>query len=106
MLVGNKSDLRHKRQVETNDALKFATTQELAFIETSALDSTGVDEGFRRILAEIFKLKKSRRVMAPGGEKGDGSVPKAGSKITVTAPSAGSGGDASGVGGAKAGGCC
>lgn len=82
MLVGNKSDLRHKRQVETVDALKFATAQELAFIETSALDSTGVDEGFRRILGEIFKLKKSRRAMAAGAEAGAGA-PKAGAKITV-----------------------
>ena len=82
MLVGNKSDLRHKRQVETVDALKFATAQELAFIETSALDSTGVDEGFRRILGEIFKLKKSRRAMTAGAETGMGA-PKAGAKITV-----------------------
>jgi Ras-related protein Rab-11A len=91
MLVGNKSDLRHKRQVETADALKFATTQELAFIETSALDATGVDEGFRRILNEIFKLKKARRAMVAGGagaSEKDGQAPKAGTKITVSTPAA------------------
>lgn len=81
MLVGNKNDLRHKRQVETEDALKFATEHELAFVETSAMDATGVEEGFRRILTEIFKLRKSRRTMAAAGE--DRTAPKAGTKINI-----------------------
>jgi Ras-related protein Rab-11A len=99
MLVGNKSDLRHKRQVETEHALKFASTQELAFIETSALDATGVDEGFRRILGEIFKLKKSRRAMAANGEQS--AAPKAGAKITLTQEK-----PASAAPAPKQGGCC
>ena len=82
MLVGNKSDLRHKRAVETEDALRFATEQELAFIETSAMDGTGVEEGFRRILLEIFKLRKSRRSLTNEKE----GAPKAGAKITVGQP--------------------
>lgn len=56
MLVGNKSDLRHKRAVSTEDAMTFAEENQLAFIETSALDSTGVDEAFRQILTEIYRL--------------------------------------------------
>jgi len=50
MLVGNKSDLKHKRAVSTETAMAFAETNNLAFIETSALDATGVDEAFRQIL--------------------------------------------------------
>ncbi len=45
-----QSDLRHKRAVTTEHAMSFAETNNLAFIETSALDATGVDEAFRQIL--------------------------------------------------------
>lgn len=66
MLVGNKSDLRHKRAVPTEDAMAFAERNNLAFIETSALDATGVDEAFRQILTEIYRLmsKKSMKTGA------------------------------------------
>ncbi len=77
MLVGNKSDLRHQRvhplpfppinpvnlsshkesfvrsnvkAVTTNEAMEFAEKHNLAFIETSALDSRGVENAFQRIL--------------------------------------------------------
>jgi hypothetical protein len=45
-----QSDLRHKRAVSTETAMAFAEANNLAFIETSALDSTGVEEAFRQIL--------------------------------------------------------
>eukprot|EP00429_Kryptoperidinium_foliaceum_P087303 CAMPEP_0176186688 /NCGR_PEP_ID=MMETSP0121_2-20121125/1999_1 /TAXON_ID=160619 /ORGANISM="Kryptoperidinium foliaceum, Strain CCMP 1326" /LENGTH=214 /DNA_ID=CAMNT_0017525181 /DNA_START=42 /DNA_END=690 /DNA_ORIENTATION=- len=66
MLVGNKSDLRHKRAVSTETAMAFAESNNLAFIETSALDSTGVEEAFRQILTEIYRLM-SRKTMADAG---------------------------------------
>jgi GTPase SAR1 family protein len=50
MLVGNKSDLRHLRAVSTEEAMAFAEKNDLAFIETSALDSTGVETAFHKIL--------------------------------------------------------
>lgn len=50
MLVGNKSDLRNRRAVPTEEAMAFAETNNLAFIETSALDASGVDDAFRQIL--------------------------------------------------------
>jgi hypothetical protein len=50
MLVGNKSDLRHLRTVSTEEAMAFAEANDLAFIETSALDSTGVETAFHKIL--------------------------------------------------------
>jgi len=64
MLVGNKSDLRHKRAVSTEDAMAFAERNNLAFIETSALDSTGVNEAFRQILTEIYRLMYQRAIAA------------------------------------------
>ncbi len=50
MLVGNKSDLRHLRAVATEDAKGYAQMRNLSFIETSALDSTNVDQAFQTIL--------------------------------------------------------
>uniref|UniRef100_A0A5F9C1B7 Ras-related protein Rab-25 n=1 Tax=Oryctolagus cuniculus TaxID=9986 RepID=A0A5F9C1B7_RABIT len=50
MLVGNKSDLRHLRAVPTDEARAFAEKNNLSFIETSALDSTNVEEAFKNIL--------------------------------------------------------
>lgn len=51
MLVGNKSDLRHLRAVTTEDAKQFASENSLMFIETSALDSSNVEQAFQKILA-------------------------------------------------------
>jgi Ras-related protein Rab-11A len=50
MLVGNKSDLRHLRAVPTEEAKTFAESNNLSFIETSALDSTNVETAFHNIL--------------------------------------------------------
>ncbi|VDO53294.1 unnamed protein product [Haemonchus placei] len=62
MLVGNKLDLRHFRAVPTDVALQFAEKHQLAFIETSALDSTNVNEAFTEILTHIYKTVSSRHV--------------------------------------------
>ena len=49
MLVGNKSDLRHLRAVPTDDAKGYAEQCSLSFIETSALDSTNVEQAFQEL---------------------------------------------------------
>jgi small GTP-binding protein len=84
MLVGNKSDLRHKRAVPTSEAVAFASEHGLAFIETSALDSTGVDEAFRQILSEIYKVI-SRKAISDGSEKANKAKLSKGNTIKVTA---------------------
>ena len=77
-----QSDLRHKRQVSTETAMSFAESNNLAFIETSALDSTGVDEAFRQILTEIYRLM-SRKAMAADGGAAGGAAKGAGGKAAV-----------------------
>ena len=99
MLVGNKSDLRHRRAVPTEDAMLFAENNNLAFIETSALDATGGEEAFRQILSEIYRLM-SRKTMQTDGAPAP-SLPS-GSTVSVNPsnaekPKAGSGSSA---------GCC
>ena len=62
MLVGNKSDLRHLRAVETDEAMFLSEQQNLAFIETSDIDASGVDTAFQRILTEVYRLMSCRNI--------------------------------------------
>jgi small GTP-binding protein len=55
MLVGNKSDLRHLRNVPTEEAKQFAQRHSLSFIETSALSNTNVESAFQTILQGFYK---------------------------------------------------
>lgn len=74
MLVGNKMDLHEQRTVFVRDGRSFARKNGLAFIETSALDATGVDTAFQRILQEIYKTqtKKQLKSHGAGGSTGVG----------------------------------
>lgn len=56
MLTGNKADLKHLRAISTEEAATYAQKHNLAFIETSALDGTGVDRAFEIVLNEIYQL--------------------------------------------------
>jgi len=54
ILVGNKSDLKNKRVVQIEEAQQFATKNNLSFIETSAMDSSNVENAFNCIITEIY----------------------------------------------------
>lgn len=82
MLVGNKSDLRHLRAVPTDDAKGYAEQRNLSFIETSALDSTNVEQAFQTILTEIYRLVSRRTIEAD--EMGDVPAVGAGATVVVT----------------------
>merc|ERR1711976_869841 len=84
MLVGNKSDLRHLRAVSTEEAIAFAENNGIAFIETSALDSTGVESAFQRILTEIYQ-KMSRKPTPVAGGLEDNAVGQ-GQEVVLTEP--------------------
>lgn len=100
MLVGNKSDLRHRRAVSTEEAMAFAEVNNLAFIETSALDATGVEEAFRQILTEIYRLISRKTMQAGGNGGGTSNLPKTGQTIAIGAGAAGGAKDK------QAGACC
>ena len=55
MLVGNKSDLAKDRQVQFEDAQVYAEKEQMALLETSALDSSNVSHAFECIIKEIYK---------------------------------------------------
>mmetsp|Transcript_25375 Transcript_25375/g.58575 ORF Transcript_25375/g.58575 Transcript_25375/m.58575 type:complete len:116 (-) Transcript_25375:177-524(-) len=92
MLVGNKVDLEEERTVFVREGRSFARKNGLAFIETSALDATGVDTAFQRILQEIYKTqtKKSLKAKSKGEQNGGPSPGQAISLSNNGASSSGS----------------
>lgn len=80
MLIGNKSDLKQLRAVEQKEAIAFAEKHGIAFIETSALDSSNVEQCFHKIITEIYQTlsKKSTAGNDSGSSRklGDGDVIK------------------------------
>ncbi|KCV71351.1 Ras-like protein Rab-11B [Fonticula alba] len=79
-LIGNKSDLRHLRAVPTEEARTFASEHGLMFMETSALDSSNVENAFKSILGEIYAVVSNRERTAAAqdpdgiGASGKGSI--------------------------------
>lgn len=56
LLVGNKSDLRYDREVSEEEGKQFAKEKGLFFIETSALDSSNVNQAFEMVILDVHKL--------------------------------------------------
>ena len=73
MLVGNKSDLEHLRVVQTSDAARYAESEGLSFIETSALESTNVESAFQNILTEIYDIV-SKKALDDGDDQNNGTI--------------------------------
>ncbi len=67
MLVGNKSDLKHLREVTTEESKEFAEKNQLSFIETSALDASNVELAFQNILTGIYHLMSKPNLQQGGG---------------------------------------
>lgn len=88
LLVGNKSDLDSKRQVQFEDAKAFADERGIPFLETSAKSSVNVEKAFLTMAAEI----KNRMAMVPQPEENKGG------SVTV--------GKGESVQGGNKGGCC
>ena len=74
MIVGNKTDLKDARQVETNEALQKAKDLEAPLMEASAKDGNNVKEAFYDLLKEMYReIKKKIEVVesqAQGGKDG------------------------------------
>lgn len=66
VLVGNKSDLEHLRQVHTYEGQELAKKWGIPFFETSALGHVNVDESFQSLVREIRKFNNHH---SPGGNQ-------------------------------------
>ncbi|KAJ4978282.1 hypothetical protein NE237_009062 [Protea cynaroides] len=87
MLAGNKSDLKHLRAVQEEDARVLAEKEGLSFLETSALEAFNIEKAFQTILTEIHHIISKKALVAQEAAKLT-SIPGQGTTINV--------GDASG----------
>lgn len=81
MLVGNKKDLRHMRQVQTEEAKAFCEQNKLFFIETSALSDSNVSKAFETILKEIYLLISQKNVQSDSHQS---TAPGRGENLDLT----------------------
>jgi len=58
MLIGNKSDLEHRRAVSTKEGEIFAQENGLVFLETSAKSATNVETAFIKTAENIYEKIK------------------------------------------------
>lgn len=80
MLVGNKSDMNELRVIKTQEGIKFSEQEKLLFIETSALDSTNVQESFSQLISTI--IDQYGNTMIPSGNNPN-TQPKPGLSIDI-----------------------
>mmetsp|Transcript_6335 Transcript_6335/g.19128 ORF Transcript_6335/g.19128 Transcript_6335/m.19128 type:complete len:211 (-) Transcript_6335:1803-2435(-) len=59
ILVGNKADLEHRREVPKESGENFAKEHGLLFLETSAKLNTNVEEAFLTTAAKIYEKVKA-----------------------------------------------
>lgn len=64
ILVGNKVDLRHLREVTTEEATAFAQQQGLSYIETSASSGHGIDDAFKQLVTELAVVELANTAVA------------------------------------------
>lgn len=54
MLVGNKADLKHLREIPEDRAASFCEEHGLNLVETSAKDNSNVEFAFQKLITEIY----------------------------------------------------
>lgn len=61
MIVGNKSDMSHLREVTEERARQFCEDNSLSLVETSAKDNSNVEYAFQKLVTEIYQesIKKN-----------------------------------------------
>ena len=57
IIIGNKSDLEEKREIQKEELVDIAKKYEMKYLETSAKNNINVNEGFELIVEEILKDK-------------------------------------------------
>ncbi|CCE62671.1 hypothetical protein TPHA_0D00270 [Tetrapisispora phaffii CBS 4417] len=89
LLVGNKSDMTDKRVVEYDVAKEFAEQNKMPFLETSALDSTNVEEAFLTMARQIKEsISHQQQIeMKSGNDDKSGNVNLKGQSLAASSSS-------------------
>lgn len=66
VLVGNKSDLSHSREVDLEEGKSLAVAENLCFMETSAFENLNVEEAFLEMITRIHQITSQRVLEAKG----------------------------------------
>jgi Ras-related protein Rab-11A len=61
LLIGNKKDLVEERVIRQDEALSFAKTKNMAFMETSAVEGTNCMKALQIIMQDIHEIQTKRR---------------------------------------------
>jgi len=61
LLIGNKSDLSHQREVSRAEAIELSKEKKCAFLETSALDGANCIKAIQIILQEIHEIDNNTK---------------------------------------------
>ncbi|XP_064387592.1 uncharacterized protein LOC135335879 isoform X5 [Halichondria panicea] len=77
IVVGNKCDLRHLRVVPIEEAKAYAEKNGLLFMETSAFDSTNVEDAFQNMLTLVAVKKAGDTIFSSVCSRGDLEMIKA-----------------------------
>ena len=59
IILGNKSDLIDKREINKNDGIKKAEMYKTAFLETSALNGDNISKAFDELIEQIVINNKN-----------------------------------------------
>lgn len=60
VLVGNKSDLSHSREVTEEEGKNFAEAEGICFMETSALENVNVERLFLDMISKIHEITSQK----------------------------------------------
>ena len=74
ILVGNKIDLKEKREVNTDELTEYGIKKKIDTIETSAKERINIDEAFQKIIDLILSNKDENKILEDFGVKTNNEI--------------------------------
>jgi Ras-related protein Rab-11A len=96
MLVGNKSDLKHLREVPQERARAFCEENGLNLVETSAKDNTNVEFAFQKLITDIYNETVKKNTLDTDTVGTTDTIPGRGQTLELRPPTDGSAGTGQG----------
>ncbi|XP_043699280.1 ras-related protein RABA6a-like [Telopea speciosissima] len=68
LMVGNKTDLGHAREISEEEGQRLAEKEGLCFMETSALENLNVEEAFLQLITRIHEVTSKKNLEAKANQ--------------------------------------